>query len=41
MRERGVTAAAMEVSSHALAQGRVDGVFYDVALFTNLSQDRS
>ncbi|MET9339833.1 UDP-N-acetylmuramoyl-L-alanyl-D-glutamate--2,6-diaminopimelate ligase [Nonomuraea sp. NPDC003804] len=39
MRERGVTAAAMEVSSHALALGRVDGVFYDVALFTNLSQD--
>ncbi len=39
MRERGVTAAAMEVSSHALAQGRVDGLFYDVALFTNLSQD--
>ncbi|MEV7007693.1 UDP-N-acetylmuramoyl-L-alanyl-D-glutamate--2,6-diaminopimelate ligase [Streptosporangium sp. NPDC051022] len=39
MREQGVTAAAMEVSSHALALGRVDGVFYDVALFTNLSQD--
>ncbi|WP_084956657.1 UDP-N-acetylmuramoyl-L-alanyl-D-glutamate--2,6-diaminopimelate ligase [Thermoactinospora rubra] len=39
MRERGVTAAAMEVSSHALALGRVDGLFYDVALFTNLSQD--
>ena len=39
MRERGVTAAAMEVSSHALALGRVGGVFYDVALFTNLSQD--
>ncbi|WP_326638326.1 UDP-N-acetylmuramoyl-L-alanyl-D-glutamate--2,6-diaminopimelate ligase [Streptosporangium sp. NBC_01755] len=39
MRERGVTAAAMEVSSHALALGRVDEVFYDVALFTNLSQD--
>ncbi|GGS53986.1 UDP-N-acetylmuramoyl-L-alanyl-D-glutamate--2,6-diaminopimelate ligase [Planobispora rosea] len=39
MRERGVTAAAMEVSSHALALGRVDSVFYDVALFTNLSQD--
>ncbi|GAA3196172.1 UDP-N-acetylmuramoyl-L-alanyl-D-glutamate--2,6-diaminopimelate ligase [Nonomuraea roseoviolacea subsp. carminata] len=39
MRERGVTAAAMEVSSHALALGRVDGVHYDVALFTNLSQD--
>ncbi|MBB2912858.1 UDP-N-acetylmuramoyl-L-alanyl-D-glutamate--2,6-diaminopimelate ligase [Streptosporangium becharense] len=39
MREQGVTAAAMEVSSHALALGRVDGVRYDVALFTNLSQD--
>ena len=31
MRERGVTAAAMEVSSHALALGRVDGVVFDVA----------
>ncbi|GAA3607168.1 UDP-N-acetylmuramoyl-L-alanyl-D-glutamate--2,6-diaminopimelate ligase [Nonomuraea rosea] len=39
MREEGVSAAAMEVSSHALALGRVDGIFYDVALFTNLSQD--
>ncbi len=39
MREEGVTAAAMEVSSHALALGRVDGIYYDVALFTNLSQD--
>ncbi|MEV0625655.1 UDP-N-acetylmuramoyl-L-alanyl-D-glutamate--2,6-diaminopimelate ligase [Nonomuraea wenchangensis] len=39
MRERSVTAAAMEVSSHALALGRIDGVYYDVALFTNLSQD--
>jgi UDP-N-acetylmuramoyl-L-alanyl-D-glutamate--2,6-diaminopimelate ligase len=39
MRERGVTAAAMEVSSHALAMGRVDGTVYDVAVFTNLSQD--
>ncbi|MEV6149128.1 UDP-N-acetylmuramoyl-L-alanyl-D-glutamate--2,6-diaminopimelate ligase [Nonomuraea sp. NPDC052129] len=39
MREAGVTAAAMEVSSHALALGRVDGLHYDVALFTNLSQD--
>jgi UDP-N-acetylmuramoyl-L-alanyl-D-glutamate--2,6-diaminopimelate ligase len=29
----------MEVSSHALHQHRVDGVVYDVALFTNLSQD--
>jgi UDP-N-acetylmuramoyl-L-alanyl-D-glutamate--2,6-diaminopimelate ligase len=34
-----VTAAAMEVSSHALALGRVAGTSYDVALFTNLSQD--
>lgn len=39
MRERGTTAVVMEVSSHALAQHRVDGVVYDVALFTNLSQD--
>ena len=39
MRDRGVTAAAMEVSSHALALGRVGGIVYDVALFTNLSQD--
>ncbi|WP_150242496.1 UDP-N-acetylmuramoyl-L-alanyl-D-glutamate--2,6-diaminopimelate ligase [Nocardiopsis quinghaiensis] len=39
MRERGVTAAAMEVSSHALALGRVGGTRYDVAVFTNLSQD--
>ena len=29
----------MEVSSHALELHRVDGVVYDVALFTNLSQD--
>jgi len=39
MRESGVTAAAMEVSSHALALGRVDGTTYAVAVFTNLSQD--
>src|SRR6202034_659688 len=39
MAERGVTAAAMEVSSHSLALGRVAGTRYDVALFTNLSQD--
>ncbi|GAB3153800.1 UDP-N-acetylmuramoyl-L-alanyl-D-glutamate--2,6-diaminopimelate ligase [Microbispora hainanensis] len=39
MRERGVSAAAMEVSSHALALGRVDGLCYDVSIFTNLSQD--
>lgn len=39
MLEQGVGAAAMEVSSHALAQGRVGGAHYDVAIFTNLSQD--
>jgi UDP-N-acetylmuramoyl-L-alanyl-D-glutamate--2,6-diaminopimelate ligase len=39
MVERGCTAAVMEVSSHALALGRVDGVVFDVAAFTNLSQD--
>ncbi|WP_019630726.1 UDP-N-acetylmuramoyl-L-alanyl-D-glutamate--2,6-diaminopimelate ligase [Actinomadura atramentaria] len=39
MRERGVGAGAMEVSSHALAQGRVGGARYEVAVFTNLSQD--
>jgi UDP-N-acetylmuramoyl-L-alanyl-D-glutamate--2,6-diaminopimelate ligase len=39
MRERSVAAVAMEVSSHALALGRVDGLVFDIAAFTNLSQD--
>jgi UDP-N-acetylmuramoyl-L-alanyl-D-glutamate--2,6-diaminopimelate ligase len=39
MRDRGVDAVAMEVSSHALALARVDGISFDVAAFTNLSQD--
>ncbi len=39
MRERGVDAVSLEVSSHALALGRVDGLVVDVAVFTNLSQD--
>lgn len=39
MVERGLDACAMEVSSHALSQHRVDGVRYDLALFTNLSRD--
>ena len=36
---RRVTAVAMEVSSHALALHRADGVEFDVAVFTNLTQD--
>jgi UDP-N-acetylmuramoyl-L-alanyl-D-glutamate--2,6-diaminopimelate ligase len=39
MVERGVDAVAMEVSSHALAQHRVDAVRFAGAMFTNLSQD--
>jgi UDP-N-acetylmuramoyl-L-alanyl-D-glutamate--2,6-diaminopimelate ligase len=39
MVERGVTAAVMEVSSHSLSLGRVAGTSFDVAVFTNLSQD--
>jgi UDP-N-acetylmuramoyl-L-alanyl-D-glutamate--2,6-diaminopimelate ligase len=39
MRERSVEACAMEVSSHALVLGRVDGVVFDVAVFTNLGRD--
>jgi UDP-N-acetylmuramoyl-L-alanyl-D-glutamate--2,6-diaminopimelate ligase len=39
MRERGVSACSMEVSSHALALGRVDGLRVDVAAFTNLQRD--
>ncbi len=35
----GVDAVAVEVSSHALDQHRVDGIVFDVAGFTNLSQD--
>ncbi len=34
-----VNTAMMEVSSHALVQGRVNGCDFDVAIFTNLSQD--
>ncbi|MGU3469941.1 UDP-N-acetylmuramoyl-L-alanyl-D-glutamate--2,6-diaminopimelate ligase [Paenibacillus sp. D51F] len=39
MLEAGSTHAVMEVSSHALEQGRVKGVRYRTAIFTNLTQD--
>lgn len=39
MVERGVNTAVMEVSSHALALGRVDGTAFAAGMFTNLSQD--
>jgi len=35
----GAQGVAMEASSHGLAQGRLNGVRFDCALFTNLSQD--
>ena len=38
-RDSGRAAVALEVSSHALAQHRLDGYRHDVAVFTNLSQD--
>jgi UDP-N-acetylmuramoyl-L-alanyl-D-glutamate--2,6-diaminopimelate ligase len=39
MRDAGVQGVAMEVSSHALAQARADALAFDVAVFTNLTQD--
>ncbi|MBM2839266.1 MAG: UDP-N-acetylmuramyl-tripeptide synthetase [Deltaproteobacteria bacterium] len=39
MVESGVKTAVMEVSSHALSQERVGGCLFDVAVFTNLTQD--
>jgi UDP-N-acetylmuramoyl-L-alanyl-D-glutamate--2,6-diaminopimelate ligase len=38
-REGKTGAVALEVSSHALDQGRVDGIRFDVAVFTNLSHE--
>jgi UDP-N-acetylmuramoyl-L-alanyl-D-glutamate--2,6-diaminopimelate ligase len=37
--QKGARAVAMEVSSHGLVQGRVNGVHFGCALFTNLSHD--
>lgn len=39
MRERGVGVCVMEVSSHSLVLGRVDGVVFDLAVFTNFGRD--
>lgn len=39
MREEGVDVCSMEVSSHALVKGRVDGLIFDVAVFLNLGRD--
>lgn len=39
MVEGGCRSAVMEVSSHALTQGRVEGIDYDIAVFSNLTLD--
>jgi len=39
LKQAGAKAVAMEVSSHGLDQGRVEGLDFDVAVFTNLSRD--
>ncbi len=39
LRARGAAGCAMEVSSHGIDQGRVNGIEFDAALFTNLSRD--
>ena len=39
IKERGITAVVMEVSSHAIVFGRVGGVEFDAGVFTNLTQD--
>lgn len=39
MRRQGATAAVAEVSSHALAQGRVSETLYDITVLTNLTRD--
>ena len=39
LRQRGCSWAALEVSSHALAQGRADAIAFDYAVFSNLTRD--
>lgn len=39
LREQGASAIAMEVSSHAIDQGRVEGVAYRVAIISNVTHD--
>ncbi|MDR5803975.1 UDP-N-acetylmuramoyl-L-alanyl-D-glutamate--2,6-diaminopimelate ligase [Caballeronia sp. LP006] len=39
LKTQGAEGVAMEVSSHALHQGRVNGTDFDLAIFTNLTQD--
>ena len=38
-RQQGATHISMEISSHRLAQGRVNGLLVDIAVFTNLTRD--
>ena len=38
-REQGATALVLEVASHALEQHRVDGIHFDLAIFTNLTPE--
>ncbi|MBF5059799.1 UDP-N-acetylmuramoyl-L-alanyl-D-glutamate--2,6-diaminopimelate ligase [Candidatus Neptunochlamydia vexilliferae] len=39
MGDQGLKAVVMEVTSHALDQNRVEGMHFDIGVFTNLSQD--
>lgn len=39
MKQQGILCCAMEVSSHGLAMGRVDGIRFNYSIFSNLTQD--